>query len=98
MAEIKINITELDGLLSKIQTVKIAANGIFSKNIPPETIGGGLAVAEMEELASLYRTIYRDIEELASNTILFLQNVRDGYAEADAAVANRLTSGSGGGR
>ena len=95
MAEIKINISELNNLLPKVQDVKNVANAIYSHNIPPETVGGGLSVGEIEELANLYHSIYRDIEGLASNTILFLQNVRDTFVEADEAVANRLISGSG---
>lgn len=95
MAEIRINISELDNLIYRIQTVKTAANNIFSKNIPPETIGGGLTVREIEELANLYRTVYKDIEDLASNTVLFLQNVKDDFIGADETAANRMTNISG---
>ena len=96
MAEIKINISELNNLIPKIQEVKNCANGIYSSNTPPETIGGGLAVGELEELSNLYHSIYRDIEELASNTVLFLQNVRDTYVEVDVSAASRMTSGNSG--
>ena len=95
MAEIKINISELNNLIPKVQAVKNCANDILSRNVPPETVGGGLTVGELEELSNLYHSIYRDIEELASNTVLFLQNVRDTYIEVDVSAANRMTSDNG---
>ena len=97
MAEIKINIQELERSVARLD--QLAANWSAEQKTAPETVGGGKTVNELEDLAQVYQQLYRNLVLLASNTASFLDNVRESYEESDrkAGNGNRGRGGGGGG-
>lgn len=90
MAEIKIKITEINNAITRLQGLQSRCS---SKNtFPPATVGGGKTVNELESIADTYKTINTHFGELISNTISFLQNVRDSYATGDTKAANKIAN------
>lgn len=88
MAEINIKITEIDNEITKLQGLQSKCD---SRNVaPPATVGGGKTVNELEDIADVYKTLNRNFSELVSNTISFLQNVRNSYASSDAKAAQGI--------
>lgn len=90
MAEIKIKITEINNAITKLQSLQSKCN---SRNTtPPATVGGGQCVNEFENIAGVYKGINVHLEDLISNTISFLQNVRDSYASSDTEAASKIAN------
>ena len=90
MAEIKVNVSEINNAIIKLQGLHSRCS---SRNTtPPITIGGGETVNELESIADVYKTINIHFEELISNTILFLQNVRDSYTSSDTKASNKIAN------
>lgn len=88
MAEIKVKVTEIDNAIEKLQRLQIRCN---TRNItPPTTVGGGQTVNELEDIADVYKSLNTNFGVLVSNTISFLQNVKDSYASSDTKAANNI--------
>ena len=86
MAEINVNITEIDNAITKL-------HGLLEKNecaTPPVTVGGGKSVNELENIANTYMMLNKSFEDLISNTISFLQNVKDSYVSSDKKAAEGI--------
>ena len=89
MAEIKINISDLEDAISRLNSLKNAWNA--NKTNAPTTVGGGQTVIEFEELAQLYKDLNTHMVTLVSNTAAFLTNVKDSYQESDKKAAKGIT-------
>lgn len=88
MAEIKINIVELDSSINKLQSLK--SKCISNQKSVPPTVGGGKTVNELEDIAELYQTINSSLETLIANTISFLSNIKDSYVSSDQKAAEGI--------
>ena len=88
MAEININAKEIDNGVAQLRTLQAK---IESFSVPPVTIGGGKVVNELEEIVGILQTINTDLVSLTTNTILFLQNVRDDFVETDIDAAKKMS-------
>lgn len=90
MAEIKVKVSEINNAITKLQGLQSKCN---SRNTtPPVTVGGGKTVNELENIANVYKTLNTQFETLLSNTISFLQNVRDSYTASDTKAANKIAN------
>lgn len=81
MAEIKINLIEIDSAIQKLNELKTSCENVNMN--PPQTQGGGKVVGEIEEIADTYITVRDNLCLLFENTIMFLQNIRDSYGIND---------------
>lgn len=88
MSEIKINVEKIDVSITKLQ--KLKSKCILNSKTPPETVGGGQTVNELETIANEYRNIDSHLELLVSNTISFLQNVKNSYITSDQKAAKGI--------
>ena len=90
MAEIKVKVSEINNAITRLQGLQSRCS---SRNTtPPATVGGGKTVNELEDIADVYKTLNTHFEDLISNTISFLQNVRDSYASSDTKAANKIAN------
>ena len=89
MAEINVKINEIDNAITKLQGLQ--SRCISMNTTPPATVGGGRTVNELEEIAAVYKSLNSHFEMLISNTISFLQNVRDSYISSDEQAAKGIT-------
>lgn len=89
MAEINVKITEINNEITKLQNLRTRCDSI--NTAVPSTVGGGQTVNELENIATVYKTMNRELGELISNTISFLQNVRDSYVFSDAKAAKEIS-------
>lgn len=88
MAEIKVKISEINSAITKLQRLQSRCN---SRNTtPPTTVGGGKTVNELEDIADVYKSLNTQFGVLVSNTISFLQNVKDSYVSSDTKAANKI--------
>jgi len=88
MAEINVKISEINNAISKLQGLKSRCD---SRNTtPPSTIGGGQTVNELESIAEVYKAMNNNFGELVTNTISFLENVRDSYVNADVKATHKI--------
>ncbi len=90
MSEIKINIDELNNLIIDLQNLQKKSSS-FRENAPA-TIGGGQVVNEIEKIKNIYDGIDSNVEVMISNTVLFLQSVRDSYMSSDAKAARGISN------
>lgn len=90
MAEIKINILEINNSITKLKNLQSRCNSLDTK--PPTTVGGGKTVNELESIAALYKNMNTDFCNLISNTISFLQNVKTSYVSSDQKAATKISS------
>lgn len=77
MAEININIAEIDNAVAKLRNLQLAINNA------PATVGGGNTVNELEEISEVYKKIDGNFIQLVLNTASFLENVKKSYASVD---------------
>lgn len=89
MSEIKINVNELNNLLIDLQNLQKKSSS-FKENAPA-TIGGGQVVNEIEKIKNIYEKIDSNVEVMVSNTVQFLQSVRDSYISSDAKAARGIS-------
>ena len=89
MAEINIKIVKLNEGINKLKELRTKCTSLETK--PPETKGGGKTVNELEQIAESYVAINKSFEVLTSNTIKFLQNVRDSYVTSDTKAADKIS-------
>lgn len=87
MAEIKINVSEINNAIAQLQSLKTE---IDSCPAAPEIVGGGKTINELEDILQLYLDFNADLSGLVSNTIAFFQNVRDSYIESDEMAARMI--------
>ena len=87
MSEININIAEIDNAIAKLR-------GLQSKYIsaPPATVGGGKTVNELENIANTYMLLNKSFIGLITNTISFLENVKDSYSSSDKKAAEGINN------
>ena len=90
MAEIKINIDELNDLIVDLQNLQKKSSS-FRENAPA-TRGGGQTVNEIEKIKDIYNEIDSNVEVMISNTVLFFKSVKDSYMSSDAKAARGITS------
>lgn len=93
MAEIKINIIEIDKSIAKLQTLK--SKCVSNRKNAPITVGGGQTVNELETIAGQYRAIDSNLETLMTNTIAFLTNLKESYITSDQKAAQGMTQSGG---
>lgn len=88
MAEIKIQINELNNEIEELKELRSKCSSRKTK--PPATVGGGKTVNELEDIADIYVSMNNSFEILISNTISFLENVRDSYVSSDSKAAKKI--------
>lgn len=88
MAEIKINIDNLENGIKRLET--LGKNWGANDTLPPVTVGGGKVVNEFEELAKMYKSLNTHMVTLAVNTASFLQDVKDSYQKSDHEAAQNM--------
>jgi len=88
MSEIKINITNLEGAIARLNNMAI--NWASNDTTPPATVGGGKTVIELEALAQMYKEFNAQMVELAYNTATFFTNVKNSYEESDHKAASNI--------
>lgn len=89
MAEIKIKLTEIDGAITKLQSLKSQSTSADTKS--PTTVGGGQTVNELEAIAGVYKSLNTHFATLVQNTISFLGNVKGSYAASDQKAASKMS-------
>lgn len=89
MAEIKVKVSEINNAITRLQGLQRCNS---RNTTPPVTVGGGKTVNELENIANVYKTLNTQFETLLSNTISFLQNVRDSYTASDTKAANKIAN------
>ena len=88
MSEINVKIVELDNAITKLQGLQKKCT---SRNTtPPTTVGGGKTINELEEIASIYKSLNTDFSGLISYTIAFMQKVKNYYLSADQKSAKNI--------
>lgn len=92
MAEIKIIISEIDSDISKLHSLHSRCIG--AKATPPNVVGGGQAVGEMEEIAKLFKELNADTAELIMKSVSFLQSVKASYVASDTSIASGISRGT----
>lgn len=90
MAEIDVKITELNDAISKLQNLRLKCDSLNTN--APTTVGGGQTVNELESIAEVYKMMNKDLGDLISNTVSFLQNVRDSFISSDIKAAKGITN------
>lgn len=90
MAEIQIKINKLSESITKLGSLKESCQSW--NTTCPETIGGGQTVNELEGLASLYKSLNVHFIDLISNTILFMENMKDSFEESDNEAARSISA------
>lgn len=88
MSEIKVQITELNNAITKLQGLRSRYESMDI--VRPAPSGGGRTVNEIEDIAKVYNMLDRDFKELISNTISFFQNVCDSYVLSDIKAADGI--------
>jgi len=88
MAEIKINITNLEGAIARLNNM--ATNWASNDTTPPTTVGGGKTANELEALAQMYKELNNQMAELAANTASFFANIKSSYEESDHKAASNI--------
>lgn len=88
MAEIKINISQMEVLISQMKGFASTWSG--NNTDPPATVGGGKTVNEFEEFAKVYKDLNTQMITLASNTASFLENIKTSYVESDKKSATEI--------
>ncbi len=88
MSEIKVQITELNNAITKLQGLRSRYESMDI--VRPAPSGGGRTVNEIEDIAKVYNMLDRDFKELISNTISFFQNVCDSYVSSDIKAADGI--------
>lgn len=86
MSEINVKISGVEDAITKLQNLQKQSASIGITK--PATVGGGEVVGYLEEIADVYRKIYANFVSLVGNTIGFLENMRDSYAESDQKAAD----------
>lgn len=88
MAEIKINLANLENAISRLEVLgrNWAANDVK----PPVTVGGGKTVNELEALATMYQKMNEQMVTLAENTRAFLTGIKESYQESDHKAADKI--------
>lgn len=90
MIEVNIKVTEINNTIGKLQSLQSRYSSIDIT--PPTTVGGGKTVNELENLAATYKMMNVYLRSLISNTISFLQNVRDSYVSSDEEAARKINN------
>ena len=81
MAELKVNISELDNAIQLLRELKDTCDNL--NLTPPPTEGSGKVVQQMENISNAYITVRDSMSILLSNSIVFFQNIRDSYDRND---------------
>lgn len=89
MAEIKINVNALNDAITRLKNLRTTCQN--TKNKIPDTVGGGLTVNELESISSLYEDLDTGFINLVSNTISFMENVKESYKSSDSKAAGKLS-------
>lgn len=89
MAEIKINLENLDRGIKRLDT--LAKNWEANDTAPPVTVGGGATVNEFEALAQVYKNLNDHMVILASKTATFLTGIKESYQESDQKAARNIS-------
>ena len=89
MSEIKVNIENLEGAITKLNNY--ARNWASNPTTPPVTVGGGKSVKELEELAHIYKDLNDHMVLLASSTATFFTDVKNSYKESDYKAASNIS-------
>lgn len=89
MAEININITEMNTTISRLK--RLEQDWHSNKKSAPATQGGGKVVNEFEELTRMYESLNNHMIVLASRTAMFFENIRDSYVESDHEAKTNIT-------
>ena len=84
MSEINIKISELDAAITNLQSLKSACDGI--NTIAPTTVGGGKTVNEIENIASVYKSLNTHVGDMIS----FMQNIRASFITSDSNAAGKI--------
>lgn len=88
MAEIKINIDNLEAEITKLKTL---SESIASKKEKcPETVGGGSSIQQLENIGIAYGKIHEQIATLVANTADFMKSVRDETVKMDNQIASDI--------
>lgn len=90
MAEINIKLSEIDNAIMKLQSLKSTCDGINTQ--PPDTVGGGKTVNEMEIISNCYKSINQDVSDLILNTIAFMSNLKSSYDSSDKKAAGKINN------
>lgn len=89
MAEIKINLSDLETSIARLRTLE--KNWGVNDTLPPVTEGGGKVVNEFEELSKMYKDLNGHMVTLASNTAAFLTGIMESYQESDQKAADNIS-------
>ncbi|TGY39944.1 hypothetical protein E5347_16220 [Clostridium sartagoforme] len=89
MAEIKINIDSLESRIQELQTLerRISSNVTTS----PQVVGGGSSVIELEKIADMYKTLNSSMLLLVTNTVSFMDNLKESYVGSDKKASNKIS-------
>lgn len=89
MSEINIKIDVLENAINELKSVKQECDA--TKKTPPETVGGGKTVNELEEIGKLYQKMNEHVSLMFESTILFLQKTKDGFEKDDQDAASKIS-------
>ncbi|MCR5144631.1 MAG: hypothetical protein K6B67_04915 [Lachnospiraceae bacterium] len=81
MSEIVIDINNLDSEINRLRDLKKTITN--NKKKPPNTIGGGSAISNIEKIGNDYKCMEEKMEVLVQNTVGLMENIRNSYLESD---------------
>ena len=88
MMEIRVETAALETVAKKMS--ELASEWQARNTNPPATVGGGKTVNQFEELAKIYKELNAGMVKLASNTSLFLTNVKNSFVDSDNKAAAKM--------
>jgi uncharacterized protein Yka (UPF0111/DUF47 family) len=89
MKEINISIEALEKEIDSLR--RLQSSSIVFRLGPQNLVSGGKTVGELEKIADMYKTLNDDFTTLISNTIAFMENVKNSYMSNDANAASAIS-------
>ena len=93
MSEIKLKINELNDSIEALKKLKTECQEWDTTS--PDTVGGGQTVNELEAIAALYKKLNTHFIDLVSNTVSFMENVKESFEESDIEAAKKIAAAAG---
>ena len=89
MKEISISVESLEKGIDSLRRLQTTTMAIRSS--PQNLFSGGKTVEKLEKMADIYSKLEGDFATLVSNTIAFMENVKNSYMATDANAASAIS-------
>ena len=86
--EISISTFALENAIESLKSLE--SDWTSKAEVPPETVGGGDAVKELEAIGRVYQDLHTHLSALLANTISFLSNTKQSYQSSDETASAKI--------